>query len=204
MRPLGHSYEILIVDTQTALDNTEIVCREQNCRWVRRQGGKSFGCAVRTGISEARGERIIFMDADGSHTPEFLPQMISASRSCDIVIASRYVEGGYTENTRLLVAMSMILNWSYSVILNLHCKDVSNSFKVYRASLLKPLHLHCENFDIIEEILFKIVRDNRDTRILEIPFSFKKRMFGKTKRNLLVFIITFVWTMVKLRFSSRR
>ncbi len=54
----------------------------------------TFGDAVRTGIAEAMGERIIFMDADGSHAPEFILKLIDQSDANEIVIASRYVEGG--------------------------------------------------------------------------------------------------------------
>lgn len=193
------SSEIIVVDTTPPLDATEGVCREYNARYINRTPGNTFGDAVRTGIKEAAGEWIICMDADGSHAPEFIPQLIAEAPDNDIVIASRYIAGGHTENERALVLMSRILNVSYSLILNLKCKDVSNSFKLYRADLLKNLTLHSQNFDIIEEILFKISRKNPKVRIKEIPFSFKKRMFGQTKRSLITFIATYLFTIVKLR-----
>ncbi|MEK7692373.1 MAG: hypothetical protein AAB425_15265, partial [Bdellovibrionota bacterium] len=113
----------------------------------------------------------------------------------------RYVDGGSTENPTSLIWMSRILNWTYSFVLGLKCKDVSNSFKLYRGEALRGLDLYCDNFDIIEEILFKLSRANRDLRIREVPFAFKSRMFGETKRNLVVFIATYIITMVKLRLS---
>ena len=93
--------------------------------------------------------------------------------------------------------MSRILNISYSVILGLKYRDVSNSFKIYNAELIKPLSLKCNNFDVVEEILVKINR-NREINFIEVPFSFKKRMFGKTKRNLFRFIVTYIYTLIKL------
>jgi len=194
--------EIVVVDTVEALDATESVCRENGARYVKRRPANTFGDAVRTGIAEAMGERIIFMDADGSHAPEFILKLIDQSDANEIVIASRYVEGGVTENDKALVLMSRVLNLTYSLFLNLKCKDVSNSFKIYRADLLKSLELKCQNFDIVEEILFKIVRKNPGVRIKEIPFTFKKRMFGQTKRNLLGFMATYLFTIIKLRLSS--
>lgn len=204
-KPLSGDYEILVVDTVKPLDSTEKACAQFGARFVRRSPSNEYGDAVRTAIAEARGEWIVFMDADGSHGPEWLPKLIAESAggggTADIVIASRYVEGGDTENPLALILMSRVLNITYSIVLGLKVKDVSNSFKVYRMALLKPLRLKCHEFDIIEEILFRVTRANRGVRIREIPFTFKARMFGQTKRNLLWFIISYVFTMLKLRFS---
>jgi dolichol-phosphate mannosyltransferase len=196
------SYEILVIDTPTPLDETQSVCVQFGAKYINRSPGSCFGDAVRTGLKKAQGEWILCMDADGSHAPEFIPNLYARKDAADIVIASRYIKGGFTENSLPLILMSRILNLTYAIVLNLKCKDVSNSFKLYRADLLKPLNLYCQNFDIIEEILYKIMRNNPNARIIEVPFSFKKRLFGETKRNLLIFILTYVFTMVKLRFSK--
>lgn len=195
------TYEVLVIDTQVSLDNTREVCAQWQVRYVPRRGSNMFGDAIRTGLAEARGEWILFMDADGSHTPEFIHKMLEQRATCDVVIASRYVPGGYTENNRVLVFMSHVVNVVYRVVLGLRCKDVSNNFKLYRASLLRGLELHCDNFDIVEELLYKMCRRHPHVRIVEVPFSFKKRMFGKTKRNLVLFMISYIFTLVRLRFS---
>jgi dolichol-phosphate mannosyltransferase len=195
--------EVVVVDTRSPLDATELVCEQYGARYVRRSPSDSFGDAVRVGIEQARGQWILFMDADGSHGPEWIPRLLAERDSSDIVIASRYTSGGSTENSPLLVFMSWILNVTYSVVLGLKVKDVSNSFKVYRAGLLKSLSLRCQNFDIIEEILFKIRRAHPEVRMTEIPFTFKARMFGRTKRNLLWFMVTYIGTMLRLRFFNR-
>jgi dolichol-phosphate mannosyltransferase len=196
------SYEIIVVDTIKPLDDTYHVCTANNAKYVNRESGNSYGDAVRTGIKEAKGKYFLFMDADGSHPPEFISNMLPYMSQYDVVIASRYMAGGFTENSKLLVAMSRILNIIYSIVLNLRCKDVSNSFKIYNAQYIHGLSLYCNNFDIVEEILFKISKKNRDLTIKEIPFSFKKRMFGETKRNLLIFMISYVFTLLKLRFGK--
>lgn len=198
---LGVQSEVLVVDTMAPMDNTREVCEELAITYLNREGGNCYGDAVRTGIRRARGEYILFMDADGSHPPEFIRNLWGEARSSDVVIASRYVDGGATDNSRVLVLMSLLVNVIYSLVLNLDCKDVSNSFKLYRAPLLKELQLHCSNFDIVEEILYKIRKNHPDARITELPFTFKKRMFGNTKRSLVRFIFSFVVTLLRLRFG---
>jgi dolichol-phosphate mannosyltransferase len=195
--------EVLVVDTLAPLDSSAEVCREVGARLVARGPTNCYGDAVRTGIREARGRFVLFMDADGSHAPELIPTLVSRLPEADVVIASRYVEGGHTENTLPLIVMSRLVNLTYSVVLGLKCKDVSNSFKLYRGELLRELSLGCDNFDVIEEILFKIRRAHPAVRIVEVPATFRKRMFGETKRNLFLFMLSYVFTLIRLRFSHR-
>src|SRR3989338_6105423 len=142
------------------------------------------------------------MDADGSHDPEFIAELYKYRNDFDVVIASRYVTGGGTKNSKLLILMSRMVNIIYSVVLNLNCYDVSNSFKLYKANDLKKLNLFRDNFDIVEEILFKLKKNNKNLKIKEVPFTFNQRMFGKTKRNLFVFMLTYLYTLTKLRFGK--
>ena len=125
--------------------------------------------------------------------------MYKAKEGNDVVIASRYIEGGGTDNKKLLIFMSLVVNIMYSKVLNIECKDIPNSFKLYRSQSLKEISLSIENFDIVEEMLVKLKRKNRHLKICEIPYYFKKRMFGHTKRNLFAFFFSYTMTLVKLR-----
>jgi dolichol-phosphate mannosyltransferase len=202
MSRLGISYEILAVDTVNKMDATSEVCEKNKSIYVNREPGDLYGDAVRTGIKYARGKYIIFMDADGSHSPEFIEELLRYKNEADVVIASRYVEGGGTDNSRTLILMSLIVNIVYSKFLNLDCHDVSNSFKLYKAELLKELKLSSGNFDIIEEILIKLKKRNKQLKIKEIPYYFKKRMYGETKRNLIVFAFSYFFTLLKFKFMD--
>ena len=97
--------------------------------------------------------------------------------------------------------MSWMVNIGYRIVLGLNCKDVSNSFKLYPGDAVRRLELRCRNFDVVEEILVKVMRQNPGFRILEVPFTFKKRMFGQTKRSLMAFAFSYLVTLVRLRFS---
>ena len=204
---LAPDYELVVVDTQTPLDASPEVCRVHNARYVARQGGNLYGHAIRTALSEARGQYVIFMDADGSHNPDFLPSLWQHRNEADLVIASRYVPGGKTENPALLIFMSLMVNYVFRFSLGLNCFDVSNSFRLYRGDDLRALRLKCNHFDIVEEILVKLVFSRRQYRIREVPFVFEQRKAGKTKRNLLLFAFGYVATLVhllKLKHDARR
>src|SRR5208337_1309569 len=198
---IGDPYEILVIDTMHAMDNTKEVCEANDVSYVQRAGGNNYVDAIRTGIDHARGEYTIFMDADGSHSPEFISKLYKYKNEYDVVIASRYIDGGSTDNNWLLILMSYITNMTYSIVLNLRYKDISNSFKLYKSDCLKELTLRCKNFDIVEEILYKIKKNYKELTVLEIPYSFKQRLFGHTKRNLFFFILTYIVTIIRLRFD---
>ena len=196
---LALPWEVIVVDTMLPMDKTVDVCRANRCDYAPRVGGNNFGDAVRTGIKQSRGRWVLFMDADGSHPPEFIADLWRGREEATVVIASRYTAGGTTENSMALIWMSRLLNVTYSLILGLRCRDVSNSFKLYPGSALRRLTLICDHFDIVEEILYKLVKGKDRLSIKEIPFAFKKRMFGETKRNLMLFVLSYLFTIVRLR-----
>jgi len=195
---LGGTWEILVVDTQQPHDATPDVCKKNGVRYVSRADGPLYGHAIRTAQREAKGKWLIFMDADGSHNPNFLPSLWEHRESADLVIASRYMAGGKTENPAVLIFMSLMVNVAFRLALGLKCHDVSNSFRLYRGDDLRALNLKCNNFDIVEEILVKLTVARPGYRVKEIPFVFEKRKAGKTKRNLVLFALGYAATLARL------
>ncbi len=142
------------------------------------------------------------MDADGSHPPEFIQELYKHAWEHDLVIASRYVRGGSTENAAILELMSRVLNMTYAIVLGIPCRDMSNSYKVYDGDRLRALDLRCDNFDVVEEIMVGLAHDGGPLRIKEVPFTFKRRDEGESKRNLFAFILSYAFTLMRLRFRS--
>jgi len=196
---LTPSFEVLILDTQTPLDDTEQVCALNGVRHVRRSGGNQYGDAIRTGIAEARGKYLLCMDADGSHSSSFFPAMWRQRENADIVIGSRYVEGGQTENPVVLIWMSYAVNLTFRLVFNLDAKDVTNSLRLYRTEVLKPMRLESNDFDILEEILIRAVTHRPPARLLEVPVVFGRRKAGESKRKLVQFAFGYLNTLRKLR-----
>jgi dolichol-phosphate mannosyltransferase len=194
--------EILVVDATHPRDATPQVCADHGVNYVPRRGGDCYGHAVRTGIADSRGSRVCFMDADGSHNPRFLPALWNKREEADLLIASRYMPGGKTENPAILIFMSLMVNVVFRLVLRLPCRDVSNSFRMYRGDDLRALSLECDNFDIVEEILVLLCCKHPGYRIHEVPSTFEERKAGKTKRRLVAFAFSYLavlWRLWRLR-----
>jgi dolichol-phosphate mannosyltransferase len=205
VRDLTPTFEILVVDTLAPLDDTQDVCAAHRVRLLRRQPTNDYGDAIRTGIGASRGEFVIIMDADGSHNPDYVRALWDQRHRAEVVIASRYVAGGRTDNSPLLVGMSRLLNRVFRFTVGFPVLDVSNSFRLYRGELLRGLHLEYRHFDILEEILAKLMWGvSPPVRIIEIPYHFERRLAGESKRNLAVFGLHFSLAALRLYGLRRR
>ena len=207
VRSLTENFEVLIVDTMKPRDDTPNLCARLGVNYLPRRGGDLYGDAVRTGLGAASGKWVAMMDGDGSHNPLALSELWQHRHDHDLVIASRYVRGGQTENPAILILMSQIVNIVFRIALRLKCYDVSNSFRLYRGADVRSLTLECNHFDIVEEILVKLAALRSDFRIKEVPFTFEKRKAGKTKRHLVKFILGYLgtlWRLLRLKARAKR
>jgi dolichol-phosphate mannosyltransferase len=141
----------------------------------------AFDYAVREGFTW-----LVNLDADFSHHPKYIPQLLDEIKHSDVAIASRYVPGGgvvgWTVRRRL---MSILINWWARLLLGLKTRDNSGSFRCYRVTLLARIDwskAQATGYAIQEEILFRCLRAG--ARMQEIPFWFEDRRYGSTKINL--------------------
>ena len=204
---IGSAYEIIVIDAHERRDDSGEVCAANGAIHRYGEGKSSYGGAIQQGIRLSRGQRVVIMDADGSHEPGFIAKFWEKRNVADLVIASRYIPGGETQNPAILIWMSLAINIVFRRILGLRCADVSNSFRLYIGDDLRALKLTCSHFDTVEEILVKLSVLHPSYRILEIPFTFCQRRSGETKRNLVAFAISYVatlWQLWKLKRDTAR
>jgi len=199
---LGEEYEILVVDTMKPLDDTPEVCKEQGARYVN-QTTPGFAGAFKTAITEAKMNKFLIMDSDGSHQPKYIPDIYHKFlEGYDVVIGSRYTEGGESNDAASSQVMSHMLNFAYRVVMGIWAKDLSTDFRMYHTKQLKRVlpKLQCENYDVLEEVLLllKLNKKNHKLKVGEIPISFSKRLYGESKRQLLKFIISYLKTIFRL------
>jgi dolichol-phosphate mannosyltransferase len=195
-------YKIIVIDTNIPMDDTKKVTEMySNVLYIGRYPSNVYGDAIRTALHNIDKDYTIFMDADGSHPVEFIKTLYQNRFNANVVIGSRYVGIRNNNNSLILKLMSRTLNGIYSVLFGLKCKDISNSFKLYKTSDLTKLHLKSNNFNIIQEILIKLRKNNKQLKILEISCPFYKREHGNSKRNYFTFIISYIITIFRLKFD---
>ena len=196
---IDEDYEIVVVDTAKPLDNTEEVCRRYGVRYVN-QDDPGFGGAYRKGISVISGDKMLVLDSDGSHDPKYITDVYDMFiRGYDVVIGSRYTNGGKTEDAPISKIMSRILNFVFRVVTGVKAKDLSTNFRMYRADILKEITLTSVNYDVLEEVLLLMkIKIGKDFKVGETPITFNKRIMGESKRRLIPFIISYIKTMFRL------
>ncbi len=190
----NYSYEIIVVDVGST-DRTGEIARKEGAK-VLVQKLPGYGGALKEGFDNARGEWFITMDADLSHNPVFIKEMLLNKDNAEVVIASRYVKGGSATIGTFRKILSIILNRVFTVILSLPYKDISSGFRMYHRKAIENIIITARNFDVLEEILIRI--HSSGGKIIEIPFHYEIRESGKSHAKLIEFGISYMKTLYKM------
>lgn len=167
LNTLGITYEILVVDQR--LDGaSDSAVQNRHSRLIK-PDASGYGNAIRTGLTCARGNYILTMDADLSHPAPFLPNLWRARGSADVLIASRYYPGGKANMSVARRFFSRILNLVFTKGLGLEIHDMSSGFRLYRNHVVKGPQLRSDDLDILQELL--VFAYTQGFRIREIPFT---------------------------------
>lgn len=180
----GLDLELLIMDDDSR-DGTEELLAKRPERWVRlvvRRQDHGLSPAVLEGLRLARGEILVCMDADLSHPPESLPDMVrKLQQGADFVVGSRYVAGGSTADDW------GILRWLNSRVATVLARPFSNThdpmsgfFALHRRTFAAGRDFNPIGYKIGLELTVKC----RCERVVEIPIHFENRRFGYSKLTL--------------------
>lgn len=153
---------------------------------IHRPGKLGFGAAHIAGFRKAMemgATRIMTMDADFSHNPLYIPDMLALSEKVDVVIGSRYVAGGGSRNcTRKRILLSRWANSYARLMLGLEAHDATAGFRLYKRPVLESIPLNTifsSGYSFLIEMLFMCQR--RGWRVGETPIIFEDRRAGTTK-----------------------
>ncbi len=145
--------------------------------------GTAYIAGFKLAIHELAAERILTMDADFSHHPRYIPDLIALSRAKHVVIGSRYVPGGGTRNcTPRRIFLSRVANFVARALLGLKARDATAGFRLYRREVLSSIPLDeifSSGYSFLVEMLFLCQR--RGWQIGEVPIIFEDRRKGQTK-----------------------
>lgn len=202
--------DILVVDDNSPDKTAEIVNefmkKNEYVSIKVRNSKEGLGAAYVDGFTtliDRKYETIVQMDADFSHQPHYLPEMIKKlDEGFDVVIGSRYVKGGGTKNWNIIRrTISRGGSLYASTVLNLGVNDVTGGYKCWDAQLLKkvistPLVLSGFGFQIEMSFRTKV----SGGKIYEFPIVFPDREEGESKMSGKIFKEAFfgVWKLRKV------
>lgn len=153
---------------------------------VHRPGKLGLGTAYVAGMKAALAGGagyVLTMDADFSHDPHYLPQLVAALDRYDVVVGSRYVAGGGTAYCTLPRKMlSRGANLVAHLVLGLHTGDATAGFRGYRRAVLESIDLdqiRSNGYSFLIEMLYRC--QSRGWRIGEVPILFENRQRGASK-----------------------
>ena len=203
---LALPYEIIVVDDSSP-DGTADLARDlaskHPVRVLSRPEKSGLGSAYRDGFAAAKGDLVFEMDADLSHDPRYLSALVEAALDgADVVIGSRYVEGGRIVGWnwyRKLV--SGVGNGLAKIVLALGVSDVTSGYRCYHrdaAALLQDVRSDGYAFQV--EALWLARRHGLVVR--EVPITFENRTVGKSKLGASEFV-AYLETLFRLRLTPK-
>jgi dolichol-phosphate mannosyltransferase len=176
----AREWELVVVDDGSP-DGTAAIAERLSAdhpiRVLRRAGKAGLASAVIAGFAEARGDVLLVMDADLSHPPEVVPQLLDAiDGGADLAVGSRYVKGGATMDwpvRRRIVSRVACLMGNVLVPV----RDATSGFFAVRRAAIEGVHLNAIGFKIGLEVIARA----RAARIVEVPYTFRDREHGASK-----------------------
>ena len=187
---LGLDSQVVIVDDNSP-DGTgeladELATKHSGVHVIHRPGKMGLGTAHIAGMKaalEAGMVYILTMDADFSHHPRYIPDLLGALERFDVVIGSRYVPGGGTRYcTAPRKALSRGANLFARTVLSLRAGDATAGFRGYRRAVLESIALDeivSNGYSFLIEMLYRCQRVG--WRVGEVPIVFENRQRGASK-----------------------
>jgi dolichol-phosphate mannosyltransferase len=172
---------------------------------IHRTGARGLGRSYIDGllhaITEGRADFICQMDCDLSHDPEYLPSLVGAAASHDLVIGSRYMNGGVSVVNWPIhrILLSAFGNRYIRFVTNLAASDCTSGYRCWRREALARLPIAAmvsDGYAFLVEMLYEAKQ--RGFRIGEVPIIFVERRLGQSKlsSNVLVESLIMPWRLV--------
>jgi dolichol-phosphate mannosyltransferase len=154
---------------------------------------------------EGDAELVLEMDCDRSHDPADVPRLRAAAENADLVLGSRYVEGGAIRNwgfVRRVVSASGSLYARF--VLGVSVRDLTGGFKCYRRSVLETIDLDAvrsRGYAFQIETTYRALR--AAFRVVEVPVTFVDREVGGSKMSRAI-VLEAIWKVPALRWAALR
>jgi dolichol-phosphate mannosyltransferase len=206
---LPPSAQLLVVDDSSP-DGTGTIAdrlaeRHENVHVIHRSRKEGLGPAYIAGFRHALEHGagfVLEMDADFSHDPAYLPRMLDAVKRADVVLGSRYVDGGGVSDWGPLRRAISRGGSAYArLVLGVPVRDLTGGFKCFRREVLESIDLGeitTRGYAFQVELTYRAIRCGFS--VAELPIVFRERRVGKSKMDLSI-VAEAVWRLPLLRFG---
>jgi len=191
--------EILVVDGHST-DQTREIASQKGARVILDRG-KGKGDGVRIGITEAKKDIIVFIDADGSHNPEDIPKLLKPilKGEADLVVGSK-IQGGSDElmgdiGKFIRMTGSNIITLTINYRWGVRLTDSQNGFRAIRREVAGKLGLKENIFTIEQEMIMKCIK--KGYRVGEVPAHECSREFSRSRIIVWRMWPRYVWCLIK-------
>lgn len=202
---------ILFVDDGSPDGTGEILDRmaasSETVEVLHRPVKDGLGGALVAGFERALAngaELVVQMDSDFSHDPASLPDLIAAAGSADLVIGSRYIEGGGVEDWGAFRRVLSRGGSLYSAtVLVLPQRDLTGGFKCWRAGALRAIDLDAvgsAGYSFQVELTWRAVQAG--LTVVEVPILFRERTEGRSKMSPAI-VAEAIWRVPGLRLKGK-
>jgi len=170
---------------------------------LRKEGlGPAYLAGFRRALAEGA-ELVLEMDADFSHDPADVPRLVAAASDADLVLGSRYVEGGAVGNWgHIRRFVSSGGSWYARVLLGVEVRDMTCGFRCYRRAVLETLDLDAiasQGYVFQIESTYRTLRAG--FRVVEVPITFVDREHGGSKMSRSI-VLEAIWKVPMLRLRA--
>jgi len=176
----------------TPSERITILFHETNC-------GK--GAAIRTALRYARGEYVLIQDSDLEYDPQDYPALLQPLRTGEANVVYGVRPDRPERGLRFYLGAKFLTHLT-NMLYRADIHDEATCYKVFRRSLLESISLQCRRFEFCPEVTAKVCRLGE--KIREVPVSYHPRNRDQGKKLRYADGWTAVWTLVRLRFTSRR
>jgi dolichol-phosphate mannosyltransferase len=165
--------------------------------------GPAYIAGFRRALAEGAG-LVLEMDSDFSHQPAYLPRLLEAAETADLVIGSRYVPGGGVSDWGALRRAISRGGSAYArIVLGVGIRDLTGGFKCFRREVLEAIDLEtvrARGYAFQVELTYRAIQQG--FRVVEVPIVFRDREVGTSKMDRSI-VAEAIWRVPLLRFNGR-
>lgn len=187
--PLIDELEVVAVDDCSKDKSLNILNKyasEGSVKLLRHEKNQGKGAAIRTAVSNATGDYIVFQDADLEYDPQDLLKMLDFAviEKADIVYGSRFLGKSTSPLGKMHYFVNAFLTTFSNFFTGLKLTDMETCYKMFRSEILKNINIEEDRFGLEPEITAKAAKicAEKNLKLSEIPINYDPRKFGDGKK----------------------